>query len=535
MSFVVVVADQLHPAGLEGLRQANGFEVLSVVDHPDRLLTEVRQAHALLVRSATQVTEAVLGAAPHLRVVGRAGMGVDNIDVDAATRRGIAVLNAPGANTISTAEHTMALLLAMVRHIAPAAASMATGGWDRARFGGTELRGKTLGLVGLGRIGAHVATIARALGMQVAAYDPYLSDARARDLQVELLPLDQLLRQADVVSLHAPLTERTHHLLDADRLALMKPGALVVNAARGDLIDTTALIEAVESGHLGGAALDVYDEEPLAADSPLRSTERILLTPHLAASTGEAQERVSVEICAAVRRALECGDVGGAVNVPGVTNEQLGRARSVMDLSRRVGRMAGSLAPGPVSGVEVSFAGPEDDLAKPVQLGAVEGVLQAMGVGPVSLVNVTVLAEERGIAVSRRVGRAPGGNVITVGVSVRSRDRSVGVRGLVTNGVEGQGRIMEIDGYAVDIPADGAILILRNRDVPGVIGRVGTALGAAGVNIAFYHQSRAANGRSLALAAIAVDHAPTAAVLESLEQLPDVIEVRLADVTDPPS
>lgn len=314
MNSVVVVADHVAEAGLQLLRAAADLEVVVVAGRADLLDDALARAHALLVRSDTRVTAEHFARAPHLRVIGRAGSGVDNIDVDAATRNGVLVLNAPGANTISAAEHTIALLLALQHRIAGAAASMAEGRWERARLGGTEAYGKCLGLVGFGRIGARVAEIARTLGMRVVAHDPLLPPERLAEGGAEPLSLDALLSTADVVSLHLPLTEDTRHLLDRARLATMKRGALLVNAARGALVDADALLEAIESGQIAGAALDVFEIEPLPVDSPLRRSERLLLTPHLAASTREAQARAATEICGYVRDFLVDGVVRGAVN-----------------------------------------------------------------------------------------------------------------------------------------------------------------------------------------------------------------------------
>lgn len=529
MRFLVVVADAVDEEGLGILREDDRFEVLSTVGQPDELPKAVERAHALLVRSSTQVTADLLGPARQLRVVGRAGIGVDNIDIEAATRRGIAVLNAPGANTVSAAEHTLALLLALVRRIPQAAATMQEGEWDRKRFGGTELRGKTLGLLGLGRIGSHVAEIARAFGMHICAYDPFLSASKAKQLQVELVTLDAVLRRADVLSLHAPLNDDTRKILNAARIATMKQGAIVVNAARGALIDEDALVDAVESGHLAGAALDVFDPEPPAADSRLRGHDNIILTPHLAASTQEAQTRVSVEIARSVREALLTGDVGAAVNIPDVSRDTMTRAHDGLDLARKVGCVAAVMAGGPVSSIEMDYGGDDDGTPRPLMLAAVEGVLRAVGVGPVSLVNATMLAEERDIAISRRIGKPEAGFDTTVGVTVQGHGTHAKVVGALAGGKAG--RIIRIDDYDVDLPPSGNVLILKNRDVPGVIGRVGTVLGSAGINIAFYHQSRiGADGRP-ALAAIAIDQKPPTSISKELQELEDVHEVRIVSLT----
>lgn len=523
MTWTVVVADRVAEAGLALLRQAPGIEVVSVVGDGAALRRELPRAQALLVRSDTLVTADLIALATELRVIGRAGAGVDNIDIPAATRRGIPVLNAPGANTVSAAEHTLALLFALVRRVPWAAQSMREGAWDRKSFAGIELRGKTLGVIGLGRIGAHVARVARALGMTVVAHDPYLPAQRAEDLGVALGPLDEVLASADVVTLHMPLTDATRHLLNRDRLAGMKRGAVLVNAARGELVDEAALIAAVKSGHLAGAAVDVFAEEPLPADSPLRGVDRLLLTPHLAASTQEAQDRTALEICQAVLDALDRGDIGSAVNVIGVSGETMRRLRPLQDLARCVGRLAGRLAAGRISVVEVEYGGTDEQAPRVAKLAAVEGLLTAMGVGPVSVVNAQALAEERGMRLSRRKTAPVAGYETTVAVTLKGAGTETSVAGAL---VGDRGRIIQIEGFAVDVPAEGQLIVLRNRDVPGVIGRVGSVLGEAGTNIGVYHQSRRP-GDGMALAAIAVDQRPGADVVARLAALPDVTDVRV--------
>lgn len=526
MSYVVVVADRVADAGLRLLRSEPELEVVSVAGAPDRLAAELPRAHALVVRSDTRVTAERLDAAPHLMVIGRAGTGVDNIDVDAATRRGVAVLTAPGANTVSTAEHTIALLLSLLRRVPAAAASMREGRWDRKQFAGSELFGKRLGIVGLGRIGIRVARVARAFGMSVVAYDPYLPRERADEIGAELLPLDEVLTSADVVTLHLPLTDETRQLMNRERLAAMKPGAVLVNAARGGLIDTVALLEALETGRLAGAALDVFDPEPLPADSPLRRQERLLLTPHLAASTAEAQDRVAVEICGYVRDALLTGALRGAVNLPGISSDVLARISAALELARRLGRLAASLVASRVATIEVTFGGGDEAAPRPVMLAALEGALTAMGLDRVTLVNANERARQRGIRCTRQVGRPLRGFETTVGVTAESESAKVSVVGAVVG--DGVGRLIRIDEYGVDVPAEGCVLVLRNRDVPGVIGKVGQELGAASVNIASYHQSRGAEPGGDALAAIVVDQIPEPAVIEALETITEVLDVRVA-------
>ena len=531
MTHRVAVADKVAEAGLKLLAQTPEIEVTNCAGKPrEELERALAGAHALIVRSETRVTADLLTRGPNLRVIARAGTGVDNIDVPAATRRGIAVMNAPGANTVSAAEHAMGLLLAQARHIPWAAEAMRRGEWDRKRFEGTELRGKTIGIVGLGRIGGHVAQLARAFGMHVVGHDPYLSPERAAELQVKLLPLDQLLGQADVVTLHVAHTEQTHHLINAERLKLMKPTAVLVNTARGELVDEAALAEAVREKRIGGAAIDVFAVEPLPADAPLRKLERVILTPHLAASTAEAQERVSVEICGAVRDALLVGDLSFAINVPGISGDLLRRLGPLLDLTRRLGRLAMALVDGPVKSVEVDYGGKDDAAPRPVLMAAVEGLLSGMSVEPVSLVNALLIAEERGIRHARRTGAPEPGFETTVGVTLEAARGRARVAGTVMGNEHG--RVIRIDDYHVDVAPEGWMLVIRNRDVPGVIGRVGTLLGGAGINIGSYHQARVAFPGHDALAAISVDQPLTNGVLDALAKVSDIALVRLVNFGD---
>lgn len=530
MSWRVVVADRLAESGLRLLAASPEIEVVNVAGKRDELDRALPGAHALIVRSETKVTADMIAKAAQLRVIARAGTGVDTIDVAAATRRGVAVMNAPGANTVSAAEHAFGLLLSLVRHIPPAAEAMRRGDWDRKRYEGTELRGKAMGVIGLGRIGGHVAHLARAFGMTVIAHDPFLPDERAVELQVKLLPLDQLLRLADVISLHLALTDETHHLINTERLAFMKPGAFLINTARGELVDEAALAAAVKEKRIAGAAIDVFAVEPLPADSPLRGIDRVILTPHLAASTAEAQERVAVETAAAVRDALILGDLSTAINVPGTSGEVLRRLGTLLDLARRLGRLAAGLVEGPVARAEVAYGGKDDSAPKPVQVSAVQGLLGGLGVESVSMVNALMLADERGLHVSLRSGSAEAGFETTVAVAVPSARGDVRVTGALVG--DSHGRVIRIDDFDVDVAPEGWMLVIRNRDVPGVIGRVGTALGTAGINIGSYHQARRSKPGDQALAAITVDEPPPLKVLEELRKVPDIQEVRLVHFGD---
>lgn len=545
MTFRVVVADRVAQPGLALLSADPDIEVIEMAGKGRGALeAALADAHALLVRSETKVTADLMRRSPQLRVIARAGTGVDTIDVQAATRLGIAVLNTPGANTVSAAEHTIALLLALLRHIPDAVRSMRRGEWDRKRFEGAELRGKTMGVIGLGRIGSQVAALAKAFAMRVIGHDPFVPRERAEAQRVELVPLERLLAEADVISLHLALTDQTRHLLNAERFGLIKRGAVLVNAARGELVDEHALIATLREGRLAGAALDVFAVEPLPPDHPLRACERVILTPHLAASTAEAQERVAAEICAILRDALITGDISGAINVPGVPREALTRLAPVLELARRLGRLAVGLGGHALTRVDVGYGGRDEAAPRPVQLAALEGVLGAIGVGPVSIVNAQVLGEERGLRLSRRVGPASAGFETTIGVRVEGAAGSVEVIGALTG--RGRGRVIRLDGYSVDVVPEGWLVVLQNRDVPGVIGGVGTVLGRAGINIGTYHQARReereqghgeggrrkreGKGEGEALAVIAVDQPLTEPVLDELRALPDVIDVRLASL-----
>lgn len=531
MTYRVVVADRIAAGGVRLLMETPGIEITDVAGKgQDALNGALPEAHALVVRSETRVTADLLSRAPHLSVIARAGTGVDTIDLHTATRRGIAVINAPGANTVSAAEHAMGLLLALVRHIPWAAEAMRRGEWDRKRFEGRELRGKTLGVIGLGRIGGHVVHLGRAFGMAVVGHDPFVNAERAAELQVRPLPLDELLGAADVVTLHLALTSETQHLINAQRLARMKREALLINTARGELVDETALAAAVREGRLGGAAIDVFSVEPLPADSPLRGLDRVILTPHLAASTAEAQDRVALEVCTAVRDALIEGDLSFAVNVPGIGGDPLRRQRPLLELANRLGRLAAALLDGAFESVAVAYGGKDDVAARPAQIAALAGLLSKISAGPVSLVNALLLAEERGMRLARTAGTPPPGLETTVGVTVQGGGHRVEVVGALTG--HAQGRVIAVDEYHVDIAPEGWMLVIRNRDVPGVIGGVGTVLGRAGINIGSYNQARRTTPGDQALAAITVDQPLTNDVLDELRGVRDVLDVRLVHFGD---
>lgn len=529
MSFRVLATDRISREGLAPLAGDDRLEVVQEDDSASpRFLEELGRSHALLVRSATRVTGELLAHAPLLRAVGRAGVGVDNIDLAACTERGVAVFNAPAGNTVSAAELAFALILASMRRVAEADRSVRSGEWARSRFSGMELQGKTLGLVGAGRIGGEVARRARAFQMRILIHDPFLTPERVVELEGEGAELDDLLRAADVVTLHVPLTDSTRGLLDRRRLALMKPTAHLVNASRGGVVDEEALAEALAEGRLGGAALDVFAGEPLQAESPLRDAPHLILTPHLGASTLEAQERVATEVAHAVRRALLDAELAGALNAPAVGGAALRRLEPVLDLGRRLGRLAVSLAPGAIRSVEVGYAGEGEEALGVLPRHILMGILTpVLGADQVNVVNAAVLAENRGITVSvRRLPRRtlPGERVE---VTLHTTEGLLSLDGALLG--EHHPRLVGLDGYDVNVAPAGTLLVLRNRDVPGVIGRVGTLLGEAGINIAEYHQARRSEGGD-ALAAVVLDGRFPREVLDRLTDLPEITSARVVEL-----
>jgi D-3-phosphoglycerate dehydrogenase / 2-oxoglutarate reductase len=500
---VVLVAEELSPAGIALLDQ--DFEVRHV-DGADRsaLLPALAEADAIIVRSATTVDAEALAAAPRLKVVARAGVGLDNVDIPAATARGVMVVNAPQSNIVSAAEHAVGLLLAVARRIPIAHASLTAGEWKRSKFTGVELTGKTAGLLGLGRIGALVAQRLSAFGMRILAYDPYVSTARAAQMGVSLVTLPELLAECDVLSVHLPKTPETLGLIGKDELATCKPGAILINAARGGLVDEAALADALHSGHLGGAGIDVYAKEPTTV-SPLFGAPNAVVTPHLGASTEEAQEKAGLAVARSVRLALSGEFVPDAVNVQagGTVSEDV---RPGLPLAETLGQLFTGLAGGVATSLTIEVRGEiaAEDVGV-LQLAALKGVFRAVVEEQVTYVNAPLLASERGITVAlERDAQSPDyRNVVTVrGVLPDGTALSVSGTLMGTRQVE---RITEIDGYEVDLRPSAHLLFLRYDDRPGVVGNVGALLGEAGVNIASAQVSRGEAAGSEALMSLSLD------------------------------
>jgi D-3-phosphoglycerate dehydrogenase len=504
----VLITDPIADAGIQRLREA-GHEVVTDYDvEGDALLDAVSDANALVVRSGTEVTEAVFEAAPGLVIVGRAGIGVDNIDIDAATDHGVVVANAPEGNVRAAAEHTVAMAFATARSIPQAHQRLKAGEWAKGDYLGTELNGKTLGIVGLGRVGQEVAKRLDSLGMNLVAYDPYIGEERADRLGAELVEFEECLERADFLTVHTPLTPETEGLISTDELELMGGGYLV-NCARGGVVDEAALAVAVENGTLDGAAIDVFKTEPVDADNPLLTVDDVIVTPHLGAATEAAQENVATSIADQVMAAFADEPVVNALNAPSVDQSAFPRIRPYIDLAETAGKVAAQVFDQRISEIEVSYQGEiaEEDVEL-VTASALKGVFTPLE-WQVNAVNAPSIAEERGIDVVETKSRQSADFQSLVTVTVKNEEDSLGVCGTLFAGDDP--RIVRIDGYRVDAIPHGQMLVARNYDRPGVIGFIGTVLGDNDINIAGMFNARRAPGENAALTVYNLDdHVPQA-------------------------
>ena len=532
----LLVTDEIDREGVDLLRAEPAFAVDEVPTLPaSELAQRIGEYDAFVGRSATRLPASILRKGTKLRVIGRAGVGTDNIDIPAATELGIAIINAPAGNTIAVAELFFGSLIGLVRHLPRAADSMREGRWDRSDLLGTELRGRCLGIVGLGRIGSEVAQRARAFGMSLSAFDPYVTDERFDLLRVtRAKTLHDLLRTSDVVTIHTPLTSETKGLIGRAELEMLRPGAIVANLARGGIVDENALAEAMESGRIGGAILDVFSEEPLPASSRLRSLDGVILTPHLGASTAEGQRNVAVDVCTAVRDALLNGELSRAINVVGGIDGRWEEIRPAIVLVRRMAAIARAILADrgarAVDAVQLRIGRDLADAGNLLIASAAAGALDSITDGiKLNLVNSRSLAENRGIALSVTTSAShdPDNGAQ---VTIRSDGNEMLVAGVAAPGTGP--RVTRIGGFSVDVTPRRTLLVLSNADVPGVIGRVGTLLGDAHVNIAEYHQARMSEGGD-ALAAVSVDGDVDESVRARLLQLPDITSatvVRLSEL-----
>jgi D-3-phosphoglycerate dehydrogenase len=521
----IVLAEKVSPATLAVFAAEPGWEVLTHDQLPDGLAAALADADALVVRSAVQADDALMEQAPKLRVIGRAGVGVDNIDADAATRRGIVVMNTPGANAVAVAELTLGLMLALARKLPAANAGMHAGRWEKKSLQGAELRGKTLGILGLGRIGLEVAKRARGFGLEILGSDPFVSAAVAREAGIKLVGLDELIAGSDYLTLHVGLTPQTTGVINAKTLAKMKKGVRIINCARGELIDDAALVEALKNGQVAGAALDVFQHEP-AKETPYNGLENVILTPHIAGSTAEAQEAVGIQIARQVRDYLKLGVVQNAVNLPSLSHEEYVHLAPYIDLAGRLGSFLAQAGKSGIDAISLVYAGTlaeaKIDL---VRNAAIEGLLQ--GSENVNRINATAVAEERGIRVHEEKQESPRGGAATMlTIELHSANGKSQASATVIHGE--QPRLLEFDGIDIETPLAGNLLVCRNNDVPGVIGQIGSTLGENGVNIANFALGREHAGPKpvKALAVVQVDAPVAGAALEALSHIEALIEAR---------
>jgi D-3-phosphoglycerate dehydrogenase len=525
----IVIAEKISAAAVEQLQEP-GWTVLTADQLDGNLSDHLESADALMVRSAVQVDAALLANAKKLRVIGRAGVGVDNIDLDAATRQGIAVMNTPGANAVAVAEHTLGMLLAMARHLCRADALMHAGRWEKKSLQGTELRGKTLGIAGLGRIGMEVARRARTFGMEVLGHDPFVSVSVAREQGIRLASLDELYAAADYITLHVGLTPQTAGMINEAAIKKMKKGVRLVNCARGELVHEADLIAALKAGHVAAAALDVFNEEPLK-NSPLQAIENVILTPHIGGQTYEAQEAVGVQIAQQVREYLKHGVIQNAVNVPSVSAEEYTEMQPYIVLAERMGAFLAQISEGSIEEISLRYSGHIAEWkTELIRNGAIKGILNQALEEKANLVNAASLAEERGLTVheAHKAKASTGGAGSVLSIFLKSSKEEHMVKGAVLRG--SLPRLLHIDDIDVEAPLERDLIFLRNRDVPGVIGRVGTILGEGEINIADFSLGRrsaeAPSDTREAIAVVHVDGPVPDDVLKKLEEIPAVRQAK---------
>jgi D-3-phosphoglycerate dehydrogenase len=524
----IMICDPISPKGIALFQQCKQFNVTVLKQRlPEaELLPLVKDVEAMVVRSETKITRAVIEAAPKLRVVGRAGVGVDNVDVEAATQRGIVVMNTPSGNTISTCELTFSMLMALARKIPQANASMKAGEWNRKAFQGVELYNKTLGILGMGRIGTEVARRAIVFGMRVLAYDPYLTLSRANALQGELVELDEVFARCDFITVHMPMSDETRGMINAAAFAKMKPGARVLNCARGGIINEADLYEAVKSGRIAGAALDVYETEPLPKDFPLRDLPQVIMTPHLGASTEEAQENVGIEVAEAITDYLLNGAVRNAVNLPNLDAKTYAQVKPYLALGEKLGRLAAQLAPKRNDRLVVTYGGKATEApSDPITRFVLKGFLESAGGKDVNQVNVRSLAESLGLRVEEIKSNEETDFNEWLHLAAYSGEQKISVGGTLY-GSKSQPRIVRVNGQPVEIVPEGVLLFLTNKDRPGIVGHLGTLLGRHNVNIASMSLSRDIAGGH-ALTVLNLDSVPPAAVLDELNKDADISNVRV--------
>jgi D-3-phosphoglycerate dehydrogenase len=525
----VLVSDPLAEEGLEILRKAVTVDVKTDLSE-NELCKIIVDYDALIVRSSTEVTAKVIEAGNRLKFIGRAGVGVDNIDVDAATRKGIIVANAPEGNTLAATEHTMAMMLSLARNIPQATASLKKKEWKRSKFMGVELNEKTLGIVGFGRIGREVAKRAKAMDMKCVAYDPFLTKERASQLGVEMMSVEDLFKVADVITVHTPLNKETKHLINAKSIATMKTGVRIINCARGGIIDEKALYDAIKSGRVAGAALDVFEDEP-PLESPLLPLDQVIVTPHLGASTVEAQLNVAVSVAKQCIEVLQGGSAKYVVNAPMIPADQVEMLEPFATLAEKMGRFAIQIASGRLASVECVYCGELASLggsAKFITRLALKGLLDPILQQPINIVNAEFIAKERGITVSETITQESSGfkNLITIRIKTDKGEESVS--GTVF--MKGRSRIVAVGGYTMDMIPEGYVIVSRHLDKPGVIGRASTILGKVNINIAGMQVGRITPGEE-AIMVLNVDSEVPEEVMDEIRSMPGIFTATFAKIS----
>ncbi|MBM3245457.1 MAG: phosphoglycerate dehydrogenase [Candidatus Omnitrophica bacterium] len=524
--FKILVSDPLSEEGLNVLKEIKEFQVDCKADlKPEELKEIIRDYDALIVRSATKVTKDIIGAANNLKAIGRAGVGLDNVDLEAATQKGIIVMNTPAGNTISTAEHTFSMILALSRNIAQANASTKKGEWKRSKFMGVELYGKALGIAGFGRIGSEVAKRALTFGMKVLAFDPFLSKDVAEELGVEVVELKDLLERADYITVHTPLTEETKHMISTKEFAIMKKGVRIINCARGGIIDEIALAGAIKDGKVSGAAIDVFEKEPVPADSELLKLDNVVTTPHLGASTEEAQVNVAIEVAEIVRDALLGRGIRNAANYPCIEAEVCKFLDPYINLCEKMGKFCGQLVEGRFQEINIVYSG---EISKydtsPLTMSLVKGVLTPIMQETVNFINARSLAKGRGIRITEAKSSVEEEFVNLVQVEIKTDKEARKVCGTLSPNKKP--RIVKMDNYYFELSPQGEIVLVQNRDVPGIIGALGTLFGNNGINIATMTFGRQSTG-GMAVSLLNVDSAVSAEILDKVRKIDNILSVKV--------
>jgi D-3-phosphoglycerate dehydrogenase len=521
----ILVSDPLSEEGLKVLKEEKEFQVDVKTDlKPEQLKEIIKDYDALVVRSATKVNKDIISQAAKLKVIGRAGVGLDNVDLDAATQKGIIVMNTPAGNTISTAEHTFSMILSLSRNIPQANISTKKGEWKRSKFMGVELYSKTLGIIGFGRIGSEVAKRALSFGMKILAYDPFLSREVAGGLGVEIVELKELLERSDYITVHTPLTEETKHMISTDEFAVMKKGVRVINCARGGIIDEAALINAIKEGKVSGAAIDVFENEPLPAESELLKLDNVITTPHLGASTEEAQVNVAIEVAEIVRDALLGKGIRNAANYPCLEPEVCKIIEPYINLAEKLGSFSSQLVEGRISELKISYSGGiiQHDVT-PLTLAVVKGVLSPILQETVNFINAVTLAKERGIKIQELKSSEEKEFVTLIQLEIRTDKETKIISGTLSSNK--QPRIVKVDGYYVELAPTGEMIFIQNWDKPGIIGNLGTLLGKHDINIAAMTFGREKPGGK-SISVLNVDSQVCAELLNKIKKLENILSVK---------